>query len=415
MIYVGIDWGDKNHRVFITDDTGERLDSFSIEHSLKGVESLFEQVRKFAKEQKEILFGLETSKGILVNSILEKGYIVYALNPKCVDRYRDRYKASKIKDDGFDAMVIANILRTDRQNYKPILPDSELTRELRLFTRDHQKLIRMKTMILNQLTACLKEYYPVALKFFSDLALQISIAFLKNFPTLEEAREMSKEKWERFLSRHHYPGVKEKACEIYEKLKESQFNVEPLIIRAKSQYMLSLIKQLELLLSDIKSFDDKIKELLEKHQDKEIFISLPGAGANLAARMISEFGDSRDRYKKVSSVQAEAGTAPITKASGEWKSVYFRRACRKSFRNTMQQFSLCSIKESEWAKNRYKQYIATGKEGSHALRCLGNAWLEIIFPMWKNHSPYSEQRHLLKYVKEQRPVNYLQDFSCLVA
>ena len=118
MYYVGIDWAEKNHQVFITDDSAPCLGAFSIENSRSGVEELFERIRYFVKDQKQALFALETSKGLLIDSILDAGYTVYPINPKSVDRYRDRYKVSGHKSDDFDAMVLANILRTDRHNYR---------------------------------------------------------------------------------------------------------------------------------------------------------------------------------------------------------------------------------------------------------------------------------------------------------
>jgi len=415
MIYVGIDWADESHRVFITDDSAQRLDSFSIENSRSGVEELFERVRHFAKDPKQVLFALETSKGLLISSILDAGYTVYPINPKSVDRYRDRYKVSGHKTDDFDAMVLANILRTDRHNHREILPDSPLTTELKILTREYSQLVRIKTIFINQLTSCLKEYYPVAVELFCKLDQHLTLAFLRTFPTVEDAKKASLQKLCKFLSKNHYPGVAEKANEIHQKLKEPQFQVEPYIANAKSQFMLTLVNQLQLLLPQIESFKKKIEQLLTQHPDREIFNSLPGAGVILSAKMISEFGDNRQRYKNVSSVQAEAGTAPVTESSGNTKFVHFRKGCRKSFRNTLHQFAVCSIKESSWAHQRYQQYIASGKKHTHAIRCLANAWLEIIFPMWKNHTPYSEQQHLLKYVKEQKSVEYRRDFNYLAA
>ncbi|MDI6640812.1 MAG: IS110 family transposase [Elusimicrobiota bacterium] len=416
MIYVGIDWADESHRVFITDDSAQRLDSFSIQNTHSGVETLFKRVRQLVKDQNQVLFALETSKGLLINSILDACYTVYSINPKSVDRYRDRYKVSGHKTDDFDAMVLANILRTDRHNYRPILPDSNLTRELKILTREHTQLTRLKTILTNQLTSCLKDYYPAALKLFCKLDQQITLAFLKDFPTYEQAKQVPLKQWCKFLSKHHYRvGINKKANEIYEELKEPQFNVEPFIADAKSRYMLTLVQQLELLLPQIEFFETKIEQLLKQHTDGSIFLSLPGASVTLAARMVSEFGDNRQRYTKVSSVQAEAGTAPVTESSGNTKFVHFRKGCRKSFRDTMHQFAFCSIRQSPWAYQRYKHYIDSGKRHSHAIRCLANAWLEIIFPMWKNHTPYSEQQHLLKYVKDQKPVSCRRNFNYLAA
>jgi len=411
MFYVGIDWADETHRVFITNDSAQRLDSFSIENSRSGVEKLFERVSQIAKDQKQVLFALETSKGLLINSILDADYTVYPINPKSVDRYRDRYKVSGKKTDDFDAMVLANILRTDKHNYRPIIPDSPITQELKILTREYSQLVRLKTLLINQLTSSLKDYYPTALNLFCKLDQQVTLAFLKLAPTPQQAKQLSLHSLTKFLSENHYPSVNKKAKEIYQKFKEPLFEVKDFIADAKSQYVLTLVEQLQLLLSKIESFEQKIEQLLKKHSDNEIFISLPGAGILLAAKMVSEFGDNRQRYENVSSVQSESGSAPITKSSGGTKFVYFRKSCKKSFRDTMHQFAFCSIKQSQWAKQKYQHYIESGKKHHHALRCLANAWIEIIFPMWKNHTPYSEQRHLLRYVKEQNLQDYNKNFS----
>ncbi len=403
MIYVGIDWADKNHWVFITDDTGSRLGSFSIENSPEGVQKLFSQIRKVVKEQNQVIFALETSKGLLIDSILDAGYTVYPINPKAVDRYRDRYKVSGKKSDEFDAMVLANILRTDRSNYQPLLPDSPLTRHLRTLTNEYKVLIRLKTKLSNQLTSCLKDYYPAALELFCKLDQSVSLNFLKEFSDPEAFERLTKTRIKRFLRKNHYrPGVEKKTDEIYTLSQEPQFKVEPSFAAAKSLYMLTLVKQLETLLVSLEIFEKEIEKLLNQHPDKDIFLSLPGSSTITSAKFISEFGDNRNRYKKVSSVQAEAGTCPVTKQSGNQKFVYFRRACRKSFRDAVCNFAFTSMKQSSWAKERYERYVGSGKKHSLALRCLANAWLEIIFPMWKNQTPYSEQQHLLKMVvKEQ--------------
>lgn len=138
MIYIGIDWADQEHHVFITGDSGVALGSFSIPHSVDGFATLENRVKKLSPDLKDCLFALETASGLLVGYLLEKGYTVYPINPKAVDRYRDRYRVSGAKSDPQDAMALAHILRTDRQCHQPLMPSSELARELLLLTRDHQ-------------------------------------------------------------------------------------------------------------------------------------------------------------------------------------------------------------------------------------------------------------------------------------
>jgi len=400
MLYIGIDWSDVDHKVYFTDDKEICLDVFAIPHSPEGVSELFQRVEKFANDVKEVLFALEKPSGLLVDAILDKGFTLYPINPKAVDRYRDRYKVSGKKDDFFDARVLANILRTDRQNHRPLVPDSVLTRHLKILTHQYDGLSRLKRRLLNQITSTLKDYYPVVLEVFDRTDQKVTIDFLKKFSTPDNFSKLTREKIRRFLKSHHYPGVDQKTEEIYLLSKKPHFKVEEFVVESKSLYLLSLLSQLENLLVSLKIFEEKINQLLEQHPDKDIFLSLPGSGEITTAKLISEFGDHRERYPKVSCVQEIAGSCPVTEQSGKYKRVYFRRACRKTFRNAVSQFSFCSLKESNWARERYKKYIQSGKKKTLALRCLGNAWLEVIFRMWQDQSIYDEQKHL-KIVKEQ--------------
>jgi len=402
MKYVGVDWSDVHHCVYITDDTGDCLSAFSVEHTPEGIQTLFLKVKEIAKDPAEVLFALETHRGLLASAIIDAGFTLYPINPKAVDRYRDRYKVSGKKDDYFDAMVLANILRTDRQNHRPLLPDSVLTRELRSYTQGYEALVKNQTKLCNQITSCLKDYYPVALKAFEKIDQPITLNFLEKFPTPSSFQRASKAKIENFLKKRHYPGIKEKTTELYTFSKEPQFKVEEQIAQAKSFYLLSLVKQLKEILSAVREIEKRIEALLEEHPDKDIFSSLPGTGTITTARFISRFGDNRDRYEKVSAVQAEAGTCPVTEKSGKSTYVHFRYGCRKPFRDTATQFAFTSMKESEWARQKYTQYRQkNGKDHNLALRCLANAWFEVIFPMWRKREPYNVEKHLVGFFKEQ--------------
>jgi len=402
MTYVGVDWSDSFHIVYVTDETGDSLAAFKIEHTPEGVESLFLKVKEHAKDPASVLFALETPKGLLSSAILDAGFTLYPINPKAVDRYRDRYKVSGKKDDYFDAMVLANILRTDRQNHRALVPDSLLTRELRAYTEGYQALVKTQTRLTNQITSCLKNYYPVVLGIFGKIDQSITLNFLSKFPTPDSFHRGSKAKFENILKKNRYPGAKEKMLEIYALSKKPQFEIEEPIARANSLLLLSLVRQMKETLSSLKEFELKIAELLEQHPDKEVFSSLPGSGNITTAKLISNFGDNRERYGKVSCVQADAGTCPVTIGSGKSLRVSFRYSCRKPFRSMMTQFAFSSLQKSEWAKQRYDKYRQNNsKDHNLALRCLANAWLEIIFPMWRDRKPYDVEKHLIGVFKEQ--------------
>lgn len=318
-----------------------------------------------------------------------------------MDRYRDRYKVSGAKNDRFDARVLANVLRTDLTTLKPLLPNSDLARELKILTRDRETLIRIQTRLVNKLTSCLKAYYPLVLDLFGDLQSGIASAFISQYLTAQSADQLSLKQLKQFFKEHSYthPHRVEK---LYEILKQEQLPVEPLVVRSKSRLALALIAQLKPLMQQIKFYDKEIADFLAKHPDGALFLSLPGAADTFAARMLSEFGDNRGRYGHFNHVQCEAGTAPLTKESGGYRHVTFRRACNKHFRDTLYQFAFSSLSRCLWAKKYYDSQRAKSKTHARALRALSNQWIKIIFAMWKNHAVYSEQhyfanktRHLL--------------------
>lgn len=392
MYFIGIDCADQHHDICIINDSAKELCSFRIQHNPSGFVEFINKINSISNDKEEFAIAVETRHGLLISAILDEGYEVYPINPKAVSRYRDRYRVSGAKTDRIDATVLANILRTDSQRFRPIIPDSELTRELKILTRDYNSLIQSHTRLLNKLICCLKDYYPLALNLFGDINSDIALSFLEKFPTSEEVQKLTKARLEKFLVTQGYNRTN-KIDEIYNKIKSSQFKVEPLIVRTKQRLALALVCQLKALRLQLKGYQKAIEEITEQHPDKDIFESLPGAGEILVPRLIAEFGENRDRYQDFRSVQCEAGTAPITIASGKYKLARFRHACIKPFRDTLFKFAFCSLNHSSWAKEYYDKQRASGKTHSQAIRALSNKWAKIIFTMWKKRTIYDEAYH----------------------
>lgn len=398
MFYIGIDWADNHHDIYIIDEQGDKIDSFRIDHNPHGLSILRDKICDLKVLKTQILFAIETHKNLLVDFLLDTGYTVYSINPKSVDRYRDRYRVSGAKDDTFDAMVLANIIRTDRKQHRAIIPNSDLARELKVLTMDEQRLIQLKTKLVNQLSACLKDYYPLALELFSQIDQTITLDFLLMFPYPGPA---SVKELRKFLKKHHYSQIGEKAQELYNKLSGNQIFVEGLTIRTKSRLMITLVKHLKMLLLELAEYHAEIRKLFEEHSDSGIFKSLPGAGEKNAPRLLAEIGDNRSRYTDAKNLQCDAGTSPVTIRSGKMKIVHMRWACRKSFKNTLYQFSFSSMNESIWAQRYYEEQRKKGKTHTEALRALGNKWLKIIFHLWKNNLTYDENKHFADIMRCQ--------------
>lgn len=390
MLLVGIDWADREHVYCVMDEAGTMLSTGTIEHTAEGLEQFMAAVRARVQKPDDVLIAIETSHGPLVGALLDQGFTVYAINPKAVERHRERFRISGAKSDLRDAWVLATLLRTDRKLYRSIIPDSELAQELRTLTRDRAELVRTRTMLSNQLTACLKAYFPEFLTFFADPDRPVPLAVLQAFRTRDQLHAASQAELETFLRRHHCPHSRERARVIYQGLQTTGFQIAPSIVRAKARLATTLAAQLQTLATQLDAYDREIQRVLKLHPDGELYLSLPGSGDTLAARMVGELGDNRDRYQDPSIAQCEAGTAPVTRQSAKTRTVHFRRACIHPLRETLWQFAFCSIRRCGWARAYYNHARKRGKKHAEAVRMLGNVWLRIIIAMRRTARPYDE-------------------------
>lgn len=390
MLLVGIDWADQAHTYCLMDEAGTVLTSGTIPHTAEDLDRLIAAIRTHAIGPQDVCVALETPHGPLVGALLDQGFTVYAINPKAVERHRERFRVAGTKSDLRDAWVLATLLRTDRALYRPLLSDSEGAQELRTLTRDRAELVRTRTMLSNQLTACLKAYFPEFLDLFEDPDRPVALALLQAFPTAEALHRASARRLEAFLRQHHYPGSAPKAREIHHRLHQPTFRIAPVVVRTKSRLALTLARQLVVVVEHITAYDAEIERILRSHPDGELYLSLPGAGDILAARMVGELGDNRERYREAAVAQCEAGTAPVTRASGTARTVHVRRACSHPLRETLWQFAFCSLQQCLWAKEYYRRARARGKHHAEAIRMLGNVWLRIIIAMRRDHRPYDE-------------------------
>jgi len=394
MLLVGIDWADDHHDICVINEQGQELKHFQISNDSEGFLNLLKEVQTLEVEAKEIAFCLEKSHGLLVDFLLDHGFTVYPINPKSAERMRDRHASSKKKDDRFDAFVLADTLRTDRHRLVPLAPDSEIARELRALVQDREHLVQAKTRVVNQMTSCLKEYYPVALEIFSTLQGEIVLTFLKAYSTPEILSHLNFKTFRRFLEEHHYPWkmVKKTPEELYQEVRSPKWQMkpDPVVQKTKSRLLLALIDQLQTLMGQVKQYDQAISELMGQHPDNDIFSSLPGAGEKLGPKLAAHFGEDRKRFKNFESVQRFAGTAPITQQSGTYRHVQRRIACQQSFQNTLFQYAFVTLRRCLWAKKYYQEKRKAGKTHATALRALANKWAKIIFTLWKNRERYQE-------------------------
>jgi len=331
---------------------------------------------------------VETTHGLLIAHLLEQGWAVYPVNPRTVERRRAPWGA---KTDTSDAYLLAKTGRADCADLRRLNPDSEQVQELKTLTRDQDGLIQMQTRLVNQLTACLKAYYPVVVELFGKLQQPSTLAFLRAYPTLQAARAATVEELAATLKQAKYPGARQKAQQIARDLQQPALQANEVTTRTKSRLLpgaWALVDQLEPLLKQIAEYDKEIERLFLRHADSELFQSLPRAGQRLAPRLLAELGDDRSRYESAASLQALAGTSPVLFQSGTYQKAHRRLGCIKPWRNALQQFAWQSTHQEAWARDYYQRKRAEGKSHTVAVRALANVWARILYAIWKTKEPY---------------------------
>jgi transposase len=386
MWFCGIDWANDHHDALTIDEQGRPVGSIRVPHTPEGLSQLDASLEAISGPDHEHMACIvETKHGLLIAHLLEQGWPVYPVNPRTVERRR---APSGAKTDTIDAYLLAKTGRADFADLRRLNPDSELVQELKTLTRDQDALIQMQTRLVNQLTACLKAYYPVALELFGKLHQPSTLTFLRAYPTLQAARAATAEELAHLLKQARYPGAKRAAQRMVEQLQQPSLQANEVTTRTKSRLMLALLDQLEPLLKQIAAYDKEIERLFLRHADRELFQALPGAGKRLAPRLLAEIGDDRTRYAAASSLQALAGTSPVLFQSGTYCKAHRRLGCIKPLRNVLQQFAWQSARWEPWARDYYQRKRVEGKSHTVAVRALANVWVRILFAIWLKGEPY---------------------------
>ena len=209
MYYIGIDWEDKGYTVKIVEENGKSTTRIlKIKKKKEEFDKLIEWIREKAKSTKDVLIGIERDRDPLVDFLHSLGYKLYLIDPNQVDSFRNRYSHSGKKDDSFDAYVIANAVRTDRNQLRGIKKKSEATRRIEFLYRQRETAVNDKGRLINRLESFLKEYFPTFLEFFSNIDCPTSFAFLQEYPSFEDVKCLSKEDIRAFLRSHRYYSSK---------------------------------------------------------------------------------------------------------------------------------------------------------------------------------------------------------------
>lgn len=403
QVYIGIDWSESKHDIVIMNKAGAAIVRQTIPHSPEGFLKLEAMCQDLEVAPTDCLFGLETAHNMVIDFLWSRNYTnVYVIPPSVVKSTRGRYGQSRARTDQSDALLLADLLRTDRLRLQPWHPDSLLTRQMRAKVSLINYLTRDIVRLSNRLRAVLLRYYPSALHVFSSLRTQIALQFICAYPTPEAADALSFVEFEAFARQHSYPQPK-RLPKCFAHLESSYPQALPETVLV---YRDEAVQLATLLLRTVQAKNSALRELtvlFEQHPDHDIFASLPGAGKFLAPALLVKFGDDRQRFLSPAGVQALAGTCPVTDSSGKRRVVRFRHACDREFRNIAQKWAITSKPESLWATLYWEQARPHCDSDSHAYRCLANRWLAIAWKLWQTGEEYDEAYHLKQRALHSKP------------
>jgi transposase len=395
-VYIGIDWSENKHDIVFMNQAGVAIAQLTIAHGPEGFLELEAARTTLGVSPQECAVGLETAHNLFIDFLWSRQYDqVYVIPPSVTKSNRGRFGASGARTDQSDAFLVADILRTDRSRLQPWHPDTLLTRQIRAQVSLIRYLTRNIVRTSNRLRAVLLRYYPAALCVFSKLHTQIALQFIRAYPTPQAAAALTFDEFEAFAKEQGYrrPAL---LRTYFVKLQGPHAQATPETVVVYQDEAMQLATQLLSLVKDKNEAKRDLSVLFEQHPDACIFDSLPGAGELLAPALLAKFGDRRDRFPSPASVQALAGTCPVTDRSGKRKVIHFRRACDRAFRDIAQKWAKASLSESLWAISYWQRVRPRCSSDSHAYRCLANRWLAIAWTLWQKREPYDETYHLLQ-------------------
>ena len=411
MLGVGIDWAEAFHLVALGHPDQGVIQIRRVEHTPAAVDQLIAQIAALEPDPAEVRVVIETRHGLLVERLLDAGYVVLPVNPDLVARRRG---PARKKDDAEDARICC-LLALDRHTaLRPLIPHGEVAAELRAIARDDERAARDQRRLLNRLRHDLLSTYPAALAIAGDdLGAPTVLKLLQRWPTRDLLAAVSRQELVAFAHANRHGWPERLADKIIAALTVDQFTPRDYLVRAKADTIRLAATQLLAIATQRRTWERRMGELLvgapragRVHQPREdqpgqalpggqVYLSFPGLGDRLAARVAGEIGDHPQQFQSPNALACYAGKAPVTRRSGRSELVVATRlACNRYLADAVQQWAFCSLRCSGWAREFYDAQRARGKTHHAALRALGNRWLEILWHCLIRGQLYDEATHL---------------------
>lgn len=396
--HAGIDWANASYAVSVIDATRKPVAEFSVPHSGQGIAELIDRLSNLVDgDPAALAFSIEIPRGAVVEALVERGFHGFAVNPKQLDRFRDRHTVPGAKDDRLDAFVLADSLRTDRHLFKRIDREDPLILQLREISRADEDITIELGRLTNRLREQLHRFFPQALE-LSPAADDVWLwAFLAMANTPATARQLRRTKIDRLLQAYRIRRIT--TDQVFAVLSAPDLDVAPGVVEAAASHINLLLPRLQLLHSQRQECEATMKQLMaelpvedsvgneNKHRDVDIIRSLPGIGIRVAATMLAEANDDL-RTQNYHALRAHGGAAPITRRSGTKLVVSMRKGCNHRLRDALYHAAHNNMMRDPRSKALYADLRRRGHSHGRALRTVADHLLRVLTAMLRNRTLY---------------------------
>ncbi len=402
--FAGVDWGREFHQAALVDGRGKLVAERSFNHNGKGLSGLAEWIEKNAGGG-AVAVGIEIPHGPVVETLMERGLAVYSINPKQLDRFRDRHSPAGAKDDRLDAFVLAVSLITDRHCYRHLQPCPALLVELRELNRTVTDLTAERVALTNRIQQLLWRYFPQFLELTKDFSKIWVMRLWRMAPTPAHARQLKKKSVEKLLKKGRVRRIGAEA--VLETLRRPPIQVAPGTENAVCASLRVAFSQLELNLQLADELNQRIDELIAElgeapedepgidwQRDVTILSSIPGVGRIVLATLLAEAWGPLQR-RDLAALRSLCGVAPVTRRSGKSKLVIRRLACNDRLRNAVHYWAQVAAQHDPVSKAKYNTLRARGHSHGRALRSIGDRLLGVACKMLENQTEFDLDRRVL--------------------
>ena len=383
--FAGVDWGSERHQVCLLDAAGQVVGERAFAHGGAGLAALCDWLVSVAGEPGRVAVAIEVPHGPVVDALLDRGFAVHAINPKQLERLRDRVSLAGAKDDRRDARVAAGGLRTDPHLFRPVEAGDPAVIALREWSRLAEELQQERIRLSNRIRQQLWRYYPQLLAVSDDVTAEWVLDLWTLAPTPAKAARLREATLARLLQRHRIRRVD--AERVLGLLRQPAITVAEGVTEAAVLHLRSLVARLRLANREFHQAERKLDELcatlMEKTAaasgappDAAILSSLPGVGTVTLATLLTEAAGPISR-RDYGALRTLSGVAPVTKRSGKSCLVTMRYAAQVRLRNAVFHWARVAVLNDPTCRSRYAALRARGHSYGRALRGVGDRLLGV--------------------------------------